>query len=1124
MRRLIQFALLLLSCVLTASLAQAQRLDGGLRVTVNDKSGASIQDASVTVTNEATNVAVTATASSAGTYVFPNLLVGSYSITVQKDGFRRAVSKGVQVESNQVAEAAISLEIGEVSAVVQVEAGADLVKTESSTLDATFSGKVTQDIPIATLGGDVKEYAVLAPGTTTQQGGVLGSGGSIGGTRPRFNGFNIDGVEDNKLDTNGPTQPVIQESVAEFTLLTNQFSADNGHSAGGLFNIVTKSGTNSWHGTGWAFNRNRNYNALDNQQKERGHQDRFDYNRAGASVGGPILKNRLFIYGAYEFQNEGLAASSPSVKLPTADGLSTLNGLARNDAVRAILKEFPVAPSNDAGTVNVNGSAIPVGNLTTVAPAYFNEHDYIINGDLTLGNHQVSTRFLYDRFRAPDFNPSLPAPQFLGTFASGGQKAIVSDTWTISSRIINNFHTSYSRSIGPQVVAPSGFENFPNVIIDDLSSANIGPEQNAPQSYTQNVYAWADTINFIRGAHTFKFGAEAKKYIAPTNGIPRARGEWDYTTLSQLVNDFVPNGAPNKALRGAGSGNVASNYNAFYWFLQDDWKVTQRLTVNAGIRYEYTGVPRAENLQAINAISDDPALGLFFRAPKPDVNNFAPRLGFAYDPTGRGKWAIRGGVGVAYDVTPNNFSINSLPPQRQTEQKPAVTCALPGAPAWCATWNPAQTDSGQGFLAGGGLLTVNVPATTQAAARAKTSSLIPDHVDPKVITWSLSVQHQVLRDSSLEVRYLGTRSLELPVQKRLNSASAFDPRFASLGGGLTPLPTFFSPADVPATVTNPASTLLNFDNFNPQPYSVDGFFGSLTTFPAIGSGIYHSVSADFIHRLARGLFLRANYTFGKNIDNATNELFSSIVNPRRAQDGYDFANERGLSALNIRHKLAISWVYDLPNIQTDRSFLRVLAHGWEWSGSYVAESGQPVTPLSDNDSNANGDGAGDRAIINPNGVGMTGTIVDAVCNDGAGGATRIITATAAPCGSDGNVVGYVAEDATARFVQAGTGAFANAGRNIINTPGLNIWNMSLFKSTKITERFSLQFRADTYNTFNHRNFSIGLPSNNGALDQTTNPNPFSAAYVNVDSGSQFLNSSLFNGGSRTMQLGLKLLW
>jgi hypothetical protein len=1128
-----------------ASGARGQRLDGGLRVEVADTSGASIVDAKVTVTNEATNVSVSTNASSAGTYVFPNLLVGTYTVTVEKAGFKKSVQKGVTVESNKVSEAKVALELGEVSAVVEVEAGADLVKTESSTLDATFSGKVVQDIPINTPGGDVKELSVLAPGTTTQQGGVLGSGGSIGGTRPRFNGFNIDGVEDNKLDTNGPTQPVIQESVAEFTLLTNQFSADNGHSAGGLFNIVTKSGTNNWHGAGWENNRNRNYDAFDNQQKARGFKDRYDYNRAGASAGGPIRKDRLFVYGAYEFQNNGAAASSPQVNMPTAAGLQTANTLAHDDAVRAILKQIPVAAANNAGTVNVvvNGTTtpIPVGTFTSVAPSFANQHDFIVNSDLTVGRHQFSTRFLYDRLRAPDFNASLPAPQFLGTAGADGRKAIVSDTWTISNRVINNFHSSYSRSIGPQLVAPAGFTNFPNVIINDLSSANIGPEQNAPQSYTQNVYQWADTINYVRGPHTLKFGAEAKKYIAPTNGLPRARGEWDYKTLSQLVNDFVPNGSPNKALRGAGSGNVASNYNAVYWFLQDDWKMTSRLTINAGLRYEYSGVPRAENDQAINAISDDPAKGLFFRAPKPDVNNFAPRLGFAFDPTGRGKWAIRGGAGFAYDVTPNNFAINSKPPQLQTEQKPAVTCVLPGKPAWCATWVDGPGDSGQGFLAGGGLLQTNVPPTTQTTARAKTSSLIVDHVSPKVITWTLGVQHELFRNSAIEVRYLGTRSLSLPVQRRLNSASAFDPRVP--GGGLTPLPTYFSQASAPTAVPNPVTTANDFDNFQAngffQPYSVDGFFGNLTTFPASGSGIYHSGSVDFIHRFTKGLYFRANYTFAKNIDNATNELFSSIVNPRRAQDGNDFPGERSLSALNIRHKLAISWVYDLPNISTEHGYLRAVAHGWELSGSYIAESGQPVTPLSNNDANANGDPAGDRTLINPNGAGLTGTTVTPLCNNGlAGGGVTYVDATCdpnhaddknvggdpTPGAGDAATVGYVADDSKARFVQAGFGAKANAGRNTVNTPGLNIWNMSILKNTKITERFSLQFHLDTYNTFNHPNFSIGLPTNNGAIDQSQNPNPFSAAYVSVDSGSQFLNSRLFNGGSRTMQLGLKLVW
>jgi len=1145
MRRLIFTALAAILCILLGSAAQAQRLDGTLRVTITDKSQASIEEAKVTAENQETGVAVTTTASSSGTYVFPNLLVGTYTLTVEKEGFKKVVQKGVIVNSNQVTEAKIELELGAVSATVEVEAGADLVKTESSTLEATFSGRAVQDVPINTTGGDVKEFAVYAPGTTTQQGGVLGSGGSIGGTRPRFNGFSIDGVDDNKIDTNGPTQPVIQESVAEFTLLTNQFSAENGHSAGGQFNIITKSGTNNWHGAAWGYNRNRNYDAFDNLQKQRGVKDRFDYNRAGASAGGPVIHNKFFVYGAYEFQNNGLASSSPSFSSPTADGLATLTGLAHDSAVTDILKQFPVAPTAD-GSVQVNGQAIPIGTIQSIAPNFANQHDFIVNVDANVGKHQLRGRFLYDRFRAPDFNPSQPQTQFLGTNSSDARKVIFTDAWAISNRVINDFRTSYSRLNGPNLVVPSGFQNFPNVEVDELGS-NLGPNGLAPQGYAQNVYQWIDNVSYIRGKHTFKFGVEVRKYISPTNTLPRARGEWDYASLSQFINDFVPTGA-NGALRGAGSGSVAENYNAFYWFVEDDWKITPRLTLNLGLRYEYSGVPRDENLQAINGVSDDPARGLIFRAPKPDTNNFAPRLGFAWDPRGNGKWEVRGGAGMAYDVVPNNFAINSLPPQLQSEQNPGLTCALAGAPAWCATFDaahPTNPAAGQGFLQGGGLLQVNVPPVTQADARAATQSFIPDHVSPKVITWTLGVQHELFRNSSIEVRYVGTRSLELPVQRRLNSASAFDPHFA--GGGITPLPTFTSLSDVPAVVTAPASTLQSFDNYNPLPLSADGFLGSMTTFPPIGTGIYHGASVDFIHRFARGIYLRANYTYSKNIDTATNELFSSRVNPRRAQDGFDFANERGLSALDIRHKLAISFLYEIPNVHTDHAFVKALAHGWEWGGTYLAESGQPVTPLSGVDSNANGDSAGDRTIINSVGASGVGTSVNAVCNAGPGGATSIvgIDPGTAPgsvkgawqCGNedDANIVGYVVAPTTigansgpintnARFIQAGVGALANAGRDTVSTPGLNIWNMSLLKTTRITERFSLQFRAETYNTFNHRNFSIGLPTNNGTIDQTTNANPLSSGYIFVTSGSLFLNNHQFNGGSRTMQLGLRLIW
>jgi len=1116
--------------LMQTSVARGQRLDGSLRVEVGDTSGAAIVDAKVTVTNEATGVSVSSSASSAGTYVFPNLLVGTYTITVEKTGFKKSIQKGVIVESNGTAEAKVGLELGEVSAVVEVEAGAELVKTESSELSATFSGTVVNDLPVNTLGGDVKELAVFVPGTTTQQGGVLGSGGSIGGTRPRFNGFSIDGVDDNRLDVNGPTQPVIQESVAEFTLLTNQFSAEYGHSSGGQFNIVTKSGTNNWHGSGWWFDRNRDLDAATNQEiaafvpgSGGDVKNRFDYNRLGASMGGPIKKDRLFIFGAYEFQNEGLGSQGATVGTPTAAGMTALQALNPDSAVAAILKEFPIAPQQDmncgAGknqpcttnvTVNGNTQAIPFGSFAGVAPSYSREHDFTINGDMNLGKHQLRGRALYDRLRLPLVNPVQPQSQFTGAETVDARKYIFTDAWSASSRIINDFRASYSRLNGPNILPPSQFANFPQVEIDQFGS-NLGPQSLAPQGYTQNIYQLVDNVTYIRGKHTFKVGVEGRNYIAPTNDLPRARGEWDYATLNAFINDQVPDGL-NGALRGAGTGSTADNYHALYWFAQDDWKITPRLTLNLGVRYEWSGVPRDEAKQALNSIADDPKFGIFFRKPKADTNNIGPHIGFAWDPTGHGKWSIRGGGQIAYDVIPNNFAINSLPPELQTEQNPAITCSLSGAPSWCP--------NGPGFLQGGGLLQVNVPPTTTIDARGATGSLIPDQVDPKVISWSLGVQHELFKNSSIEVRYVGTRSLELPVQQRLNSGSVFDKNLP--GGGLAPLPTYFKASDVPTAVPTPVDTLATIKGFNTAPLSVDGFLGSMTTFPPIGTGIYHAGSVDFQHRFTKGLYFRSNYTYSKNIDNATNELFSSRVNPRRAQDGFNFANERGRSALDLPQKFAMTWVYDLPDVKSENHFVRGLANGWELSGTYLAESGQPVTPLSGVDSNFNGDSAGDRTILNPAGVGLTGSVVQQVCNDGAGGATRVVTSGSPVCGN-ANVVGYVAVNSNARFIQAGVGALANVGRNTISSPGLNIWNMSVFKTFKLAERSKLQFRFETYDTFNHPNFSIGLPTNNGAIDAANNTNPLNAGYITVTS-SQFLNKTVFNGGSRNVELGLRLTW
>ncbi len=1099
MNRKHYYALSFVAVMISIS-ASAQRLDGTLRGTVEDPSGAVVSEVEVIVTNQATGVKQTMQTTSTGEYVFPHLLVGTYTVELKAKGFSNYSRKDVEVLPNQVVAADARLTVGAEGTIVEVTGGSEVVQTTTAQISHDFGARAVTDLPSPGLGGGPLNLALLAPNTTTQGAGVLGEGGSIGGARPRLNSFNIDGVDDNRVDVTGHTSEVIPEAVADFNLVTNMFSAELGHSAGGQFNIVTKSGSNHWHGSLWEYNNNRNFNAMDNLERASGLTSprRVDRNRAGADIGGPLIHDKLFVYGAYQFSGIGLAAAAVQQLAPTTEGLALLNNLAANDSIRNILSEFPTAPAADAPSEIVNGVTIPIGTFQPTAPSFLNQHDFNINADLNLDRHQVRGRFLYDRQRSPNVNPDTPQAQFTGTLAADSRKVILTDAWSIMPHVMNDLRLSYSRFVQAFTV-PGEFANFPNAKVDVLG-LNIGPEGNSPQSYVQNNYQVLNNISIVKGAHTIKFGPEYRRWIAPTDFLPRERGEWDYADLQTLINDQVPIGF-NGALRGVGSGFFNGNQHAIYGFIQDDWRVTPRLTLNLGLRYEWTSNPADVKLQELNAISTLP--GVFeFREPTTDTNNIMPRVGFAWDPSGRGLWAIRGGFGVSFDVTPQNFPVLQLPPQLQIEQNPDITCGLPNPPSWCA--------SGTGFLAGGGL--VNATPATQEEARILTQGIILDQVQPKVLTWTLGVQRELIKNTSLELRYLGTRATQLLVQARTNTVSAFT-------AGLQPMPTFFDSSQVPATIVG-GSRLTDFENFDPF---IHPEFSLMTSFPPIGSSIYHAGSVDFNRRFARGLMLRANYTLAHNIDDSTNELFSSVVNPRRPFDWMTLSLDRGRSTLDIRHKFAMSWIYELPNLETDNGLLKTLLRGWQWNGTYLVQAGQPVSILSNADANANGDAAGDRGILNPGGIARVGTAVDYVCV-GAGGATSVAPVNLGCSGGSANVAGYIAQNPNAQYVQAELGAFPTLGRNSFESPGMNVWNLGLFKNTKLTEGATLQFRVDTFNTFNHRNFSLAQPTvfQTGVLIGTVN-NALSTTYSNLTSD-LFLNDRQFTGGRREMQLGVKLIW
>jgi len=1115
-------------CLLTGPGAFGQRTTGRLRGQILDPSGGAVANAQVTVTNQQTGVTVTITTTSAGTYELPSVLPGLYRVSVEAKGFRNLVKKDLPVLADQDNVADAQLELGSASETVEVVAGSVAVQTTSSTLNNNFNAKDVTELPGAagTLNGSPLNLAVLAPNVVAQPGGVTGTGGAVGGTRPRDNNFTVDGVDDNNLGVTGNNSTVIPDAVAEFALTTNQFSAEYGHSAGGQFSLITKTGTNNWHGSGEWYNQNRNYNSLDNLTKDAiaggtiPGQPAFDNNRFGGTVGGPLIKNKWFIFGAYEYTTlHGQGTATPLIA-PTATGLSMLQTMAADSAVQNILANFPVAPSNDLNPITVNGQSVPIGNLIIISPLFQREHDAIVNTDYTLGKHQLGARFLFNQesFINPVnstqavFNQSEPVHN---------RKIALSDVWTVNNTVVNDLRLQYSffslALVNPCSVCPS------DVTIGDLGFNTIGPSDNQDQK--QNTYQILDTVTWSHGKHTFKFGGQYNHFIYPQFFLPRSNGDYWYTNTEELVNDNLASVA-GRTLRGAGTGSFLGTQSAFYAFVQDDIKLTPRLTLNLGLRYEYWTNPVGGNAQSLNAISSVPGV-ITFGKPGTDKNNVAPRIGVAFDPTGSGKTAIRAGFGIAYDVKFQNFASITLPPQLQSELNPNSACTLNPQPSWCA--NP----NGSGFLAGGGLPSAYIPPASQLAARSLTTSFIDNTVMPKILTWSLGVQRELYRNAIIEFRYLGTRGLELPVQFRRNFISAFD-------GGVTPLPTFFQASDVPTSWTASTPTDAAFNSFNPNTYAQFGFQGNITSDPPLGGSKYHAASVSFTQHSRFGLTFNTNYTWAHTTDNSTNEFFTSLLNPRRAQDTNRLANDWASSDLDVRQHFALSWTYQVPNFENWNGFIRALTNGFQIGSVLLVQTGQPVTIQSGLDSNGNGDSAGDRASLNPFGTARTGSDVFAVCalpggavtlSNGGPGAFGTPTGVGAgggcfnPTDPTGGTffpaIGYRPVNFNSKYVVTGPGAQANLGRNSVTTPGFTTLNLSLAKNINFAESKYLQLKANFFNILNHPNYAL------------SNGNVFSIAGVTTATTTQgyvlptdpnFLNARLFSGGIRSITLGLKLVF
>ena len=1122
------FVLALISLLgLCAVGAFGQAIDGSVVGTVTDTSGAAVVGADVTATNTATGVSATSKTNSTGEYRFDHLLVGTYRINVKMTGFKTTAEQ-INIELNKTSTRNISLTPGAASETVEVSGTPPTIDTTTSQLSTSYEAEILKDLPSATVGSGVLNASLLQAGVGSSGGLGAGSGPSVGGTRPRQNNFTIEGTDNNDKGVTGPLVQVPNDAVANFTIIQNQFSPEFGHSAGGQFNQVVINGTNSFHGRVYEYFRNRDLNAIDVKLKNEGitENSRYDNNRFGGQVGGPIFKNKLFFFVNFEYNPIGLAAVPSPACAPTAAGWQTILTIPGVSASNVNgYSPFATSASQDTSgdgvcpsTVTVHdyvtdpnnpaAVAIPTGLLPIVAPAFQNNRALVTSMDYDLSDKdQIRGRYIYNKIATidstatlPDFYTPLVLPYHLATLA---------EYHTFSPNVGNEFRVGFNRNAQNYAVPTSGalsqFQNldaFPNLTIDELNF-NLGPDPNAPQYAVQNTYQLEDNFSVVKGNHSIKIGVDLRKQIDPQLFIQRSRGDYEWKKLDGYVNDFGPNspGPANTtgaragfAQRSFGSAGYSGDDQMYGWYVNDIWKIRHNLSLNLGIRYEYLTVPAGWKQQSLNAIADEPGL-ITFNTPQAPKKDFMPRIGFAYSPGTSGNTSIRGGFSMGYDVLYDNIGTLSRPPQIGS----TVNCPDVGN-IIC---------SPNGFLANGGIppeQSSGITILDQATARANTSSYLPEHVQyPYAESWNLGIQH-VFKQYTAEVRYVGSRGVHLDTQNILNLVSYITPTNS--------LPTYLNAPSqaqldsLPVTLDDVllgsyyCATTCLID----APYLNAGFTSAITGFMPWGASTYHGLQTQVTRSLSNGLQFLGAYTWSHEIDNSTADFFSTVISPRRPQDFRNLPAERGNGLLDHAHRFTFEVSYDVPFFAHDSNwFKKNILGNYQFIPVYTFETGQWGTVQSGVDANLNGDGAPDRAIFNPAGQKGVGSDVTPLCK---------VDITCEDPASQ--VVAYQANNPNAQYIVAGYGAYANSSRGAVRTPPINNFDISAAKHLKFGERYTLDFMAQAFNLFNHPQFVTGYINDVASLGNTSSRN-----YL-IPSASTFQNAhDTFSSSPRTMQLALK---
>ena len=1070
----------------------AQAISGDLTGAVLDATGAGVPTASIEAVNEETGIKATATTSNSGTYRLSNLPVGSYTLTVTAKGFSVMSVRNVTVTLSNVITQNFTVQVGGTATTVEVSEAPPAIDTTTAQLLTSFDSKQTEELPTSGFskvinGAGIWNLSLLGAGVGSQGGVGQGTGPAIAGQRPEDNTFFLDGVSNNNHYSTGPLVYVSNESVAEVSLLQNQFSAEFGGASGGVFNAVVKSGTNRIHGSIYEYFQNRNLNAVDSLDWTQGLKSlpRYDNNRLGATIGGPIIKNKLFYYGNMEYNPIGQSAV-PGAPLwaPTAAGYAALSKISTVSATNlgVLQKYVPAAATNNEGTVQVGTASIPIGDISFVNPIYTNSYNAIVSLDYNMSQKdQIRGRWIYNKSQGIE-SPGPNIPIFAVPAPNNNYLYSISEFHNFTPTLQNEFRGSFSRNVNslslPNITFP-GLNVFPVIQIDELNGIAIGPD--GPSGSIQNLFQLQDNLSKVWGKHTIKVGYHFTDVILTNYFIQRVTGNYEYSSLSQYLLDLTPDVLGE---RSAGPTSYPAGFLQHEAFVNDDYRIRHNLTLNLGLRYEYVTIPIASRYQVYSSPANVPG-GITFAEPKPSPNEWSPRLGFAYTPGTDGRWSFRGGFSRSYDLTYANLTSNAAPPYFQQTNDVNLNSNAPN------------------FLKNGGLSGAIVPLPTNPkAALGLVGSYTFGDKRPYGITWTGGVQRVLGKDYTLEARYVGTKGVHLWNQSRLNIYPQVTPTNS--------IPTYFSLPSLATLAAEPLTLGQVKSRIVPggtaaAPQNALASLGSaanIVGYAPQGYSSYHGLALQLNKRFSNNFSYIMAYTWSHTIDDATATNFSTYLTPRRAQDFQNLAAEKASSALDRRQRFTFTPVYEFQPFKNGNWFMKNVIGNWGISGTYTYETPEWATVQSGIDSNLNNDSAGDRTIINPSGLASVGSGVTGYNAQGQ----KVAAGSA-------SIVAYVANNPAARYVVAGSGALANGGRNTFPLKPTDNIDASLTKRFNISERLRIEFAGQFFNLLNHAQYTGGYVSD-------VSSNSFTGSRNELIPGNPLFGrfDQFYSSNSRSLQL------